>query len=89
MLSAEISEYYMKLIRKTIAGRHIVSEKQLQSIIYSRNRDRICRAYAQMKEKGIQCLSIVDTHYPDMLKSLHDPPIVLYFLGSIPARKSG
>ena len=38
-----------------------------------------------MKEKGIQCLSIVDTHYPDMLKSLHDPPIVLYFLGSIPA----
>lgn len=71
--------------KKTIAGRHIVSEKQLQSIIYSRNRDRICRAYAQMKEKGIQCLSIVDTHYPDMLKSLHDPPIVLYFLGSIPA----
>ena len=31
--------------KKTIAGRHIVSEKQLQSIIYSRNRDRICRAY--------------------------------------------
>ena len=54
--------------KKTIAGRHIVSEKQLQSIIYSRNRDRICRAYAQMKEKGIHCLSIVDTHYPDMSK---------------------
>ena len=35
--------------KKTIAGRHIVSEKQLQSIIYRRNRDRNCRAYAQMK----------------------------------------
>ncbi|MFQ9108283.1 MAG: helix-hairpin-helix domain-containing protein [Coprococcus sp.] len=44
--------------KKTIAGRHIVSEKQLQSIIYSRNRDRICRAYADEGERAFSAFPL-------------------------------
>lgn len=69
---------------KAIDNRHIVNKTQLHNIIYSRNTDVIHRAYAQMHEKGIKCLSIENAEYPKLLRNLYDPPIVLYILGDVP-----
>ena len=69
---------------KRVDACHIVNKAQLQSIIYSRNRDRIQHDYEQIKSKGIQCISIENSFYPDTLKYLYDPPVILYILGSLP-----
>lgn len=55
---------------KRVDACHIVNKAQLQSIIYSRNRDRIQHDYEQIKSKGIQCISIENSFYPDTLKYL-------------------
>ncbi len=69
---------------KRVDACRIVNKAQLQSIIYSRNRDRIQHDYEQIKSKGIQCISIENSFYPDTLKYLYDPPVILYILGSLP-----
>jgi len=69
---------------KAVDACHIVNKTQLQSIIYSRNRGRIQRDYEQMDLKGIQCISIENPLYPNTLKYLYDPPVVLYIMGSLP-----
>ena len=69
---------------KAIESQHIVNEKQLQNIIYSRNSDAIRHKYEQMSAKGIKCLSVENSLYPNALRCLYDLPVVLYILGSIP-----
>ena len=69
---------------KTIERQQIANKKQLQNIIYSRNSDAVRFAYEQIRLKGIQCLSIENSLYPNTLKHLYDPPVMLYIVGSIP-----
>lgn len=38
-------------------------------------------------KKNIRILTIWDTEYPSLLKEIHNPPLVLYLLGTIPAGK--
>lgn len=36
----------------------------------------------QLREKGIQIISIVDDNYPEMLKEIYDPPYILFAKGN-------
>lgn len=38
----------------------------------------------QCKQKGIKILTFADTTYPQNLRNIEDPPLVLYFKGSLP-----
>jgi len=42
------------------------------------------RYYATLIKKGIKLLSIFDTEYPDCLKAIYNPPVVLYIKGMLP-----
>lgn len=41
------------------------------------------RELEQCEKKGIRCLSIFDSGYPDILKQIFDPPILLYVKGDL------
>lgn len=69
---------------KAINDKRIANIKQLQNIIYSRNRDNIRRAYEQVILKGMKCISIENKMYPKALKYLYDPPVILYIVGDVP-----
>ena len=40
-----------------------------------------------MKRLGIKAVSIYDSDYPESLRSIYDPPIVLFYLGRIPTER--
>lgn len=50
------------------------------------NRDltKARRIYEYCQANGIEVLSFVDERYPDSLRAIHNPPIVLYCKGKIP-----
>ncbi|MEA5039012.1 MAG: DNA-processing protein DprA [Clostridiaceae bacterium] len=42
------------------------------------------RILADCRRQGIHILSIVDEHYPQRLKAIYDPPLILYVRGELP-----
>ncbi len=38
----------------------------------------------EITKKGIKILTIFDQDYPELLKQIYDPPVVLYYLGKFP-----
>lgn len=43
--------------------------------------EKVSEAYNRMKQCGIKVITIEDECYPEWLKEIHDPPIVLFLLG--------
>lgn len=64
----------------------ILRVSQLRSIIYSRNRDKLEKAYDDMKRKGIECVDVESEIYPEELKTLYDPPAALFVKGCLPRK---
>ena len=52
---------------------------ELTNIIYRQNLDKYLK---YMNENNIEIITIRDTNYPDKLKVIYDPPIVLYLKGN-------
>ncbi len=63
-----------------------LKSSQLDSIIYSRNSDRLERAYDHMLHENIDCIDMESNRYPLELKTLYDPPPVLFVKGCLPRK---
>lgn len=61
-----------------------LNEKDVASIIYSRNTDVIKRELEILEKMGIQFITKVDKEYPRRLRNIFDAPIALYVKGRLP-----
>ncbi|MGN0204149.1 MAG: DNA-processing protein DprA [Coprococcus sp.] len=64
----------------------ILKPSQLRSIIYSRNRENLDSAYDNMRHYNIDCIDMESDLYPEELRVLYDPPLVLFVKGCLPRR---
>lgn len=56
-----------------------------KSLIANKNLDRTNEILEKCREDGITILSLQDVAYPQRLKNIFDPPVVLYIKGRLPA----
>lgn len=47
--------------------------------------ERTTKVLSDCQEKGIEILTLQDAKYPERLRNIPDPPVVLYILGRMPA----
>lgn len=55
-----------------------------QEALSNRDLTEATQILDQCKQKGIKILTFADTTYPENLRNIEDPPLVLYFKGSLP-----
>lgn len=83
-----IHEAPQKEIEETLlAGgwRRKAVEKKLQAYAASLADWKVDENYERMLDQGIHMVGIWEEGYPERLKKLHSPPMILYYLGSLPA----
>ncbi|RKM60863.1 DNA-protecting protein DprA [Butyrivibrio sp. XB500-5] len=61
-----------------------LSEKQVDSLIKSRNVWDFEKERRKLENKGIKFISRIDDEYPEKLKNIEDPPFALYVKGRLP-----
>ena len=61
-----------------------LSEKQVDSLIKSRNVWDFEKERRKLENKGIKFISRIDDEYPEKLKNIADPPFALYVKGRLP-----
>ena len=61
-----------------------LSEKQVDSLIKSRNIWDFEKERRKLENKGIKFISRIDDEYPEKLKNIADPPFALYVKGRLP-----
>ncbi|SFU31240.1 DNA-processing protein DprA [Butyrivibrio sp. INlla21] len=61
-----------------------LSEKQVDSLIKSRNVWDFEKERRKLENKGIRFISRIDDEYPEKLKNIADPPFALYVKGRLP-----
>ena len=52
--------------------------------LFDKNLDPYARALETCQKENIRIVTIRDEDYPDRLKSIYDPPLVLYYKGTLP-----
>lgn len=67
--------------------RQKVADKKIQSYRDFSKSWKVTEQYEKMLERGIRMVSIWDEKYPEKLRRLHNPPIILYYLGELPDEK--
>ena len=74
-----------------ILKRLLSNELKTQEIIASKYSFDALKAadliIARCRSKKIKIITIWDNQYPELLKQIHNPPLVLYAIGDIPGRK--
>ena len=65
---------------KTVPG---VTSKALEAL-EDKSLEQAAKILSQCEKKNIQILTLDDPGYPRRLRGIYDPPIVLYYLGSLP-----
>lgn len=65
--------------------RQKVVEKKMQAYTGFYGNWKVKEKYEKMLEQGIKMIGIWEEGYPERLKKLHSPPMILYYLGSLPA----
>lgn len=64
--------------------RQKVTEKKIQAYRESRLKWNVEEAFERMLDRGIKMVSIWEEGYPAKLRKLHSPPMILYYLGTLP-----
>ncbi len=59
-----------------------LTAKNIKEILDAQKRERVAEIYCIMVKHNIKLLNIFDERYPNNLKQIYDPPIVLYYMGS-------
>jgi len=59
-----------------------VSRKLADEFIQFRKNIHVNQLYEQILNQGISCLFFGDPDYPELLQSIYDPPLVLYWRGN-------
>ncbi|MEW6006919.1 MAG: DNA-processing protein DprA [bacterium] len=87
-----IPSYKLNLLLKNLADPFSASYSSLKEIIEEEWADLICKERKKIdikkeiklaKENGIRIIVVEDEEYPESLKLISDPPIVLYIKGKI------
>ena len=60
----------------------LVDEKQLNIILEKTYREDLDRYAEYMKKHNIKMITIDDGKYPQKLRNIYDPPVVLYIIGN-------
>ncbi|OIO46198.1 MAG: DNA protecting protein DprA [Parcubacteria group bacterium CG1_02_37_51] len=60
-----------------------LTNEQINNIITARADINIDNKIASIQKQGINILTILDDHYPKLLKQIYDPPAILYYQGDI------
>ena len=65
-----------------------VDKERAKTLLSSRMLDKACREIEQLSKKNYNILTIEDDNYPEHLREIFDPPIVLYYAGDVKLFKS-
>ena len=60
-----------------------ITEKNAEKIIQSKKAILLKQYESYMLKNNIQIITVADDAYPDKLKNIYDPPLVLYGIGDI------
>jgi DNA processing protein len=60
-----------------------ISEKTAQSIVKWREYVNIDDEFAKVQKAGLHIVTLLDEEYPNNLKEIYDPPIILYVKGKL------
>ena len=79
-------EEFLSADEKMLKNTGRFSDKQIQRFIDVKKDDRIKREFDRMNHMGIKMIPIEDNDYPELLKDISDPPVVLFVKGKIPSK---
>ncbi len=65
-----------------------VEKERAKALLSSRMLDKACREIEQLRKRNYNILTIDDENYPENLREIFDPPIVLYYAGDVNLLKS-
>lgn len=63
------------------AGSYPLGEKTEAALIKARSPQRVDALAQRLEQRGLQALTFSHPHYPEILKSIDDPPCLLYAIG--------
>lgn len=69
--------------RSKIVQANILSEKNIDYLIKSRDEKTLKKIFKEYENFGAKILTILDDEYPERLRTIDDPPAVLYVKGEI------
>ena len=75
-------EKIWNLSKKELEKNEFLNETQIKIILDEGHRKSITKYIEYMNKNKIEMISILDKEYPQKLKEIYDPPIVLYIKGN-------
>jgi DNA processing protein len=73
--------------RKELMGVERVGEKVARHILDFDLERSVQREYQLIERRGVRILTLDDPQYPSLLKSIYDPPPVIYYKGTLPSER--
>lgn len=70
------------LTKKELEKNEFLNETQIEIILDERYRKNLNKYIEYMNKNKIEMISIFDKEYPEKLKEIYDPPVVLYIKGN-------
>ena len=58
--------------------------ERTKTVLSNKSLERATRIYEECERRGIGILAYGDRRYPDRLREIADPPVVLYYIGELP-----
>ncbi len=62
---------------------NVISSCAVEQILTFDKEDFLKREYALMKSEGVSVVTLIDSEYPDCIKTIADAPLVLYIKGTL------
>lgn len=77
------SENALKDMKESCRNKGIsITDRNIEGLISSRNTDKLKKDLMFLQERGIGYVTVFDEAYPERLKNIYDPPLILYFKGN-------
>lgn len=77
------SEKALKDVKEYCRSKGItITDRETAAIITSRKPDNLKKNLSFLKERRIGYITVFDEAYPDKLRHIYDPPVILYFKGN-------
>ena len=81
-------EEIWNLTEKELQNTHILKKEEIEIIQYQSYRQNLERYIEYMCKNNIKMITIQDEKYPENLRNIFDPPVVLYVKGNIQILKN-
>lgn len=76
-------EKIWKLKKEELQKNNFLNEEQIKIILENGYRENLQLYEEFMKKKNIKMITIRDKEYPNKLRNIYDPPVVLFAMGNI------